>query len=645
MGEAYLDYQKGGKGGKLNDIIEDFKYVYKGQSVKAGDFVNYIKGVAGVVDYGTSTDTQIRSQFSTDAYAGYVISAVALDDNRVFIAHSWASACYLHGVVVTINGTTITVGTDTRLNTTTGKAKYISAVALDDSTVFIAHNQGSYDCLYGMACTISGTTITAGSDYELDATNYSGRAISSVALGDNKVFVAHSQDSKYYLYGIVVTVSGTTITKGSNTSISGNSYSGNSISTTKLNNGDIFIAHNYSNSTYHLYGIVASVSGTTISKGTSTVISNGAIYTALKPSSCLLEDGRVFIAHNYNNSNYYLYGIVCTVSDKTITAGTDTALITSRNYAGYSTSVLALKNKVLIFCNSEGTSASEMYLYGLVAEVSGTTITTGADTQLSTTSSTAYALSPLILTNGSIFLAHSYSTDYLLYAQIWGVDEANNIPTNHITATEYETQVTPATESPFNAIALSSGEGGDDTAHKDQVKIARVYREIEVPQIINGNIFPHTAEAWSGVVEETKYSTNDGYILEASSAYPTGTLSAYLACDGNTGTCWRSGGYSDSTIEWLMMTCPEPKKITKMKTRIYGDIYNAVIQGSQNGTSWTNLYTLSAQQNALAEISLENADFYTYYRIYIKLTAIQANAFVDEWQVSAYEGIVTEVIT
>lgn len=33
--------------------------------------------------------------------------------------------------------------------------------------------------------------------------------------------------------------------------------------------------------------------------------------------------------------------------------------------------------------------------------------------------------------------------------------------------------VAPAIEPPFNAIALSSGLGGTDTEHKDQVKIAR----------------------------------------------------------------------------------------------------------------------------------------------------------------------------
>lgn len=39
--EAYLDWQK--KGGiKLNDVIEEYRYVAAGKSVKKGDFLTYV---------------------------------------------------------------------------------------------------------------------------------------------------------------------------------------------------------------------------------------------------------------------------------------------------------------------------------------------------------------------------------------------------------------------------------------------------------------------------------------------------------------------------------------------------------------------------------------------------------------------------
>lgn len=39
--EAYLDWQKSG-GTKLNDVIEEYRYVASGESVEKGDFLTYV---------------------------------------------------------------------------------------------------------------------------------------------------------------------------------------------------------------------------------------------------------------------------------------------------------------------------------------------------------------------------------------------------------------------------------------------------------------------------------------------------------------------------------------------------------------------------------------------------------------------------
>ena len=41
MGEAFLDYKKGRAGLDINGIIEDY-YVYAGENVNAGDFVEFV---------------------------------------------------------------------------------------------------------------------------------------------------------------------------------------------------------------------------------------------------------------------------------------------------------------------------------------------------------------------------------------------------------------------------------------------------------------------------------------------------------------------------------------------------------------------------------------------------------------------------
>jgi hypothetical protein len=40
--EAYLDWQSKSGGIKLNDVIEEYRYVAAGKSVKKGDFLTYV---------------------------------------------------------------------------------------------------------------------------------------------------------------------------------------------------------------------------------------------------------------------------------------------------------------------------------------------------------------------------------------------------------------------------------------------------------------------------------------------------------------------------------------------------------------------------------------------------------------------------
>ena len=63
MGQGALDYI-GVKGGlDINGIIQGY-YVYAGENISAGDFVEFVNGVAGKVNAGqiieTSYETQVR---------------------------------------------------------------------------------------------------------------------------------------------------------------------------------------------------------------------------------------------------------------------------------------------------------------------------------------------------------------------------------------------------------------------------------------------------------------------------------------------------------------------------------------------------------------------------------------------------------
>lgn len=452
------------KGGmSINGIIKDY-YAYAKEKIEAGDLVEYVNGIAGKVDYGESVDTQL----STQTNAGSTISAVALDENRVFIAHSYGVDYHLYGVVCRIEGNTITHGTDTGLYISQYGGARVSAVLLQNGDVFIAHSRESAYRLTGTVCKINDMEITVTvKATQLSTMQNTGYTISTCVLPNGNVFIAHNygNNTQYHLYGMVVTISDTTITAGTDTALVSSTKAGYTISTCLLPNGNVFIAHSYG-SDYILYGMLVSISGTTIAAGSNTQLSSSTT-TANNVKALLLPSGKIFVAHS--KSNYaLLYALICTVSGTSITYGED-FLISSANYSAIGMSLALLQNNNVLIAHKDSNNNSS--LYGIVCKVEDTTITQGTDTQLNASLYMGDVTSTLFLENGTIFVAHSNSTSYYLNAQIFAIDYDNNIPTNHIVITEYETQVRKVTTGQFDGIAKTEGAGGDDTGHNDLVSI------------------------------------------------------------------------------------------------------------------------------------------------------------------------------
>lgn len=606
MGIAKLYGQKA-SGTNINGIIKDY-HAYAGENISAGDLVEYINGIAGKVDYGTSSDTVI----DTVTNAGYVISAVLLDESRVFIAFSPGTTCYLCGMVVTIDGTTITQGAKTQLTSSNYTGYTISAVLVGKDKIFVAHSSdtktSSSNYLFGVVCTISGVTITAGSSVKLSSGNYTGYTISTELLPSGKIFVVHTYGSNYNLYGIICTISGTTISGGSDTALSTEERTGTTISTELLSNGNVFIAHSYS-SNYHLYGIVCAISGTTITTGTDTVLNNSEKYTGYKISATLLSNGNVFIAH-VCTSSYSLYGMVVTISGTAITAGTDTQLNSSEHHPTITT--ISLKNNKVFVMYNQGNTTDAYYLNGLIANISGTEITVGSDTILNSNRLTGYMISPCLLTNGTIFVAHSYGGNYYLYAQIFGIDEVNNIPTNQIVADEYETQVRKTTTSKFVGVAK---------------EIVPTYDT--VTKLIKADIIPKT---WTEVTAGTEYVAEDGTKLTASSA---GVLSCVNVCDGDVYTNWQQADDSPGA-RWVKLEFPEPIEITKMQIQIGIGETTPVVQGSYDGIVWEELYVCKTDISISSPISLTHTMKAKFYRIYATTTNYTNTPVISEWKVYEY---------
>lgn len=509
MAIANLFNQQSG-GSKINGIIEEY-YVYAGANVNAGDFVEFVNGVAGQRTE-TSEDTAINN---TDSRPSEVISAVELSENRVFIAHNKdTSDYYLYGVVCTIENAKIIVGTDTQLSTERYTGYQISTVLLDDGRVFIAHSYSTSYNLYGMLCTIEGSSITVNKDTNL-ASSYSGagKRLSATKLTGSKIFVAHIvNDTNYFLYATVISINGNTISMGTMKSLAKYStkYSGYVIATTTLSSTNVFVAHSF-DSNYYLHGVSVTISGTTISFVESSdialtsAVANSGRFIAVKA----LNNNKVLVTHCSDNSASYLHGIVCTVSGTSTTKGTDTQLSTEQ-YTGsrVSTPIILDNGKVLIAHGGASSTGSAYSLYSMTCNISGTAISVESDVRLNDEIYSGLTRFPVLLNSGKLFIAHSLTAASThLYAQLFSIQ--NDIPTNQITITEYETQVRNTTSALCDGVAKTGGTGGDSTGHKDIVSIYTV--EIPEPNydefnVIDNGDFSKGTEGWT-----TDYSSRLTY--------------------------------------------------------------------------------------------------------------------------------------
>ena len=142
---------------------------------------------------------------------------------------------------------------------------------------------------------------------------------SSVALSENKIFIAYgvndintSNINESYLYGLLCTIDGTTITINSNTKLNEDSQSGNLIAIEKLSNDKVFIAHSLSNEQF-LCGKVCIIKDANIIKGKDVLLSE---FNKIGSMEVLkIEKNNILLTYKTNINEYNL---VCKIKDSRI---------------------------------------------------------------------------------------------------------------------------------------------------------------------------------------------------------------------------------------------------------------------------------------------------------------------------------------
>lgn len=480
MGIGALNYQGVKSGIKLNDVIEDFKYAYKGQEIKAGDFVKYINGVAGITTKETVATGLGATTPEGPAYG------VAIDEETVFVVYCGGDY-KLNGIVVKISGGVITTGTDTALSTVSYSAdRLVKPVLLPNGAVAVTYNPNSNNGVGIIVCTIEGLVPVVKSTLKVTSATRSGMFKSTTLIDENKLFIAHAYNTSYYLYGIVVTIGEDySITYGTDTAlyVSGQyTYYGTRLKTKTLEPNKVIIGHAEGNATgkLRLMAKVCNISGTTITYGTSTLLDNDNDslddmgYYGLE----VLQSNKVAFVHS---ADAY-YGMCVTLADingNVVSLAKQQLITTNYSGAGQRVSCTLLKGNVLfIACNGLKLGSSTQGELGIVIveiDIQNNIITQGVDTLVTNDGVVASAYTDCERINDDVvFVCYgSNSTHRDKMGRLFGIDYENLLVKTTIPAKKYEQQAILATEPPFDGIALSNGVGGDDTAHNEQVKIAK----------------------------------------------------------------------------------------------------------------------------------------------------------------------------
>lgn len=273
---------------------------------------------------------------STSSNSVTPAGSMLLDDSRILVTFAdmpstsiAGTTLNLKGCVLTINGDTVTVGTVKTIVSADGACLRNQLIQLDSSKALLLHTCGTW-YLYGMVLTVSGTTISTGTDTVIGSDKYSGQDVSAALVNTNTVFISHTAGwNEWRLHGIVVTISGTTISKGTDTLLDSENGSGSTHSTVSYKTNKALTLYRKSDA---LYGITHTVSGTTFTHGDPFVVSSDLSGSLLTRS--LPEDGTFWLLSADSSKVLHLLKMSIK-NDTTIETLSDTPIVENSSLSTY----------------------------------------------------------------------------------------------------------------------------------------------------------------------------------------------------------------------------------------------------------------------------------------------------------------------
>jgi len=338
-----------------------------------GNTTTYL--VAGTV---SGNSVSFGTAISIVSYASQ--ASLTWNNSAIIVSYIQATGNqYSYSVAATISGNTLTKGTTVQfLSSPLSSGLITSCWDSTDSKLIIASIQDvSSFIAYTAVATVSGTTITYGNNLAIKSTGSIGCVSSCYDSVDSKVVIAYS-DSGNSNYGTVIvgTVSGTSISFGAPVVFS-NAATGNgwqSINVISTLSSTIAITYSSTNNSYSGMCIIGTVSGNSVSFGTAVVYANSTTYGSVNFSPLVYDsiDNKIIIAYGSSGGTGYTQAIVGTISGSSVSFGTSVAIISGPSNFGCIT-YIGTSQVIVSYSNVNSPNQG----YSAVGTISGMSISFG----------------------------------------------------------------------------------------------------------------------------------------------------------------------------------------------------------------------------------------------------------------------------
>ena len=328
-------------------------YLDEGASYAGHGAVGTISGTT--VSYGTPVVFQSQN-------LEYLAGAYDSTNEKVLVCYrgyDTGQSFYLHGVVGTVSGTSISWGTPTALNSV---SSYLTSQGVQfDSNAgkfLVCYQDGSANsAAAALVATVSGTSVSAGTPVTFDAPGSPGTFYQCASYDANaqKFLVTWTRQTNYYIYAAVATISGTSVSFGTTL----NWYSATSY----------YQAVNYdSNAQKHLsvYNVssgnwlgaaVATISGTDVTYGSGTTFVADSIASTAPEQTYDSTAQQMLIFSNVGNSSPEpIIQYAGTISGTNVTVSSGTTILSGNNYLIGPSTYNSSANKTLVLWELSGTS-------------------------------------------------------------------------------------------------------------------------------------------------------------------------------------------------------------------------------------------------------------------------------------------------